>query len=163
MPNSVSNGIILFPGVEEAICSLFHLRPVGGGNNWWFNRATPFVCYGPVKEGDNWFFEVTFQFVDNAYILPANKTWTAVFRQAADGTIITCELGADIPTLRDGQFPPPPAAQTKVFDTKKAIEAVLNPRKVIAIPPAFRQGEVTILEDTLGMVDDASYFNQFIT
>jgi hypothetical protein len=159
IPLSISTEMSIYPIVEEAICHMFHVK-----RGDWFNNPKPFVRYGPVKEGDHWFFEVEFQFPDDSYVLPAKKMWTAVLRQSADGKyIISCELGEDTPSLREGQFPPPPAAQTKVFDTKIAIERLLDPRKSIVIPPTIPLGEVTILEDTIGMVDDATDFDQFIT
>jgi hypothetical protein len=117
-----------------------------------------------VPEGDHWYYEVQFRLNDSTYIPPKGQIWTAVIRESkphrtADGMIIggqiyTCELGADRPTLRDGQFPPPPADQVKAHEDRAIIDRILNPLRQLDIPPKIPKGEVTILEDTLGLVYD---------
>jgi hypothetical protein len=157
--DGVSSGVLIFPRVTDAIMKMLHLP--GGGDEDFSYKA---VCYGPVPENDHWYYEVQFRLRDSTYVAPAGKTWTAVIRESRtdqvrnvsrrDGEIISCELGMDIPTLKDGEFPPLPADQMKAYQTRVAIERILDPLRSLDIPPTIPKGEVTILEDTLGIVDE---------
>ena len=151
----------IYPRVTQAIMKMLHLSKFGEDP---FDTPYLMVCYGPVPEGDHWYYEVQFRLRDSSYVLPAGKIWTAIIRESRtnrvpngsirDGEIISCELGMDIPTLKDGEFPPLPADQMKAYQTRVAIERILDPLRSLDIPPKIPKGEVTILENTLGIVDD---------
>jgi hypothetical protein len=159
----LSSGDTIYHDVYKAIMNMLHLT-FGADLVTAFDRSYSIVCYGPVPDGDYWYCEVQFRLTDETGIFPRGKIWTAVIREsqshrAADGVniegeIFTCELGADTPTLKDRQLPPPPADKVKAHEERDAIQRILHPLGGLYVPPKIEKGEVTILEDTLGIADD---------
>jgi hypothetical protein len=105
----VDQGTLVHGLTTRAIALMFHLeKEIVNGSE---TVANPYVTYGPIPDAHNatdasymdhtWLVEVSFYIFNEP-----TKRWTAVLHVRTGQEPVSCELGADTPTLKDNEAQP---------------------------------------------------------